>query len=255
MKRLYERERAEEIRRNSDTVQGTVYTEEDFACLPEPVKRHFRLCGYIGKPVIRHADVTWANSAIRLGREKDWTPLDTRQFHAVVNPVRIAYMKAKTIPIQVRDIYRHGEGHVYGKLFGFFPVVNDKGKETSQSALITLFTEVLLIPGYSLQDYIRWQAVDDRTAKARLLHGGIDVSGVFHFDETGRFVRFETEDRYYTEAKGVFTKKRFSAVVDSYKEKAGTVIPQMVRITWHLDDGDYEYFKGEIDGMVFNAEA
>ena len=253
MKRLFEKERAEEIHRNRNIDRSAVYTEQDIASLPEPVKRYFRTCGYIGKPVICHADVIWENSEIRLSRTKDWTPLETRQFNAVVNPVRIAYMKAQTMPIQVRDIYRNGGGHVYGKLFGLFPVVNDKGKETSQSALITLFTEVLLIPGYSLQAYIEWEAVDDYTAKARFTHMGMDVSGVFHFDETGKFVRFETDDRYYSEKKGVYTKKRFSAVVDSYKEKQDIVFPQAVRIMWHLEDGDYEYFKGEVDDIKYNA--
>jgi hypothetical protein len=141
---------------------------------------------------------------------------------------------------------------MYGKLFNIIPVVNSKGKEISQSSLITLFTEILLIPSYSLQNYIKWEAIDSKTAKARFTHMDIDVTGIFHFDEVGKFIHFETNDRYYTEKDGKFVKKRFSAMVDSYKEKDGLQIPSKVRIVWYLENGEYEYFKGEVDEIIYN---
>jgi hypothetical protein len=254
MKRLYEKERAEEIKKYSHQIISEVISESDIIYLPEPVQKHFRVCGYIGKPKIFNADVFWKESFIKLSPEKEWIKLDTRQFNSVISPVRIAYMKALSMPIQVRDIYRDGQGHMYGKLFNIIPVVNSKGKEISQSALITLFTEILFIPSYSLQNYIKWEAIDSKTAKARFTHMDIDVSGIFHFDEAGRFIQFETNDRYYTEKDGKFVKKRFSAMVDSYIEKNGLQIPSKVRIVWHLDNGEYEYFKGEVNEIIYNIK-
>ncbi|MCD8501198.1 MAG: hypothetical protein LRY71_05350 [Bacillaceae bacterium] len=254
MKRLYEKERASEIKKYANLLSYEVFTEDDLTYLPEPVQNYFRICGYIGKPKIFNADVIWKESFIKLSPEKDWTPLETRQFNSIIDPFRIAYMKALTMPLQVRDLYRDGQGHMYGKLFNLIPVVNVKGKETSQSALITLFTEILFIPSYSLQDYIKWEPIDSRSAKAKLTHKDLDVTGVFYFDEAGRFIRFETNDRYYTEKDGTIVKKRFSAIADSYKEKDGLQIPNKVRIIWHLESGNYEYFKGVIEDIIYNVK-
>ncbi len=255
MKKMFLKEREEEIKKNSKLISSEVYKESDIAFLPEPVKRHFRICGYIGKPKIINADVIWKESFIKLSPDKDWTELKTIQFNSVINPVRIAYMKALSMPLEVRDIYKDGQGHMYGKLFNLIPVLNATGKEISQSALITLFTEILLIPGYCLQNYIIWEEIDSFKAKARLVHMGIDVTGVFYFDESGKFIRFETNDRYFNENKNTFVKRRFSAVVNSYSPKNGLLVPDDVSITWHLDKADYEYFKGKINDIVYNIKA
>jgi len=37
--------------------------------------------------------------------------------------------------------------------------------------------------------------VDSLTAQARIQHEGIDVSGLFFFNEKGEFTRFESDDR------------------------------------------------------------
>lgn len=252
MKKLYLKERAQEINKYSVFISSEVYQESDIASLPEPIKRFFRLCGYIGRPKIVNADVIWKESYIKLSQDKDWTELETIQFNSVINPVRIAYMKALSMPLEVRDIYKDGQGHMYGKLFNLIPVLNAKGKEISQSSLITLFTEILFIPGYSLQDYIVWEEIDLFKAKARFNHMGIDVTGDFYFDEAGRFLRFETNERYYKEKDGKLVKRRFSAVVSGYSSKNGLLIPNNVKIIWHLDNGDYEYFKGKIEDIIYN---
>lgn len=252
MQRLFEKERAREINKYSNIISTEIFSESDIASLPEPVQKYFKACGYIGKPKMFNADVIWKESFIKLSPEKGWTELETKQFNSVIDPVRIAYMRALSMPLQVRDIYRDGQGQVYGKLFNLIPVVNAKGKETSQSALITLFTEILFIPSYSIQKYIKWEPIDSLSAKARFIHKDIDVTGTFYFDESGKFIRFETNDRFYSEKGGKFVKKRFSAIADSYKEIDGLMIPNKVRIIWHLENGDYEYFKGEIDNIIYN---
>lgn len=224
MRRLFEKERAREIKTYSNKINTEVFSDSDISSLPDPMQKYFKTCGYMGKPKMFNADVVWKESFRRLSPEKGWTELETKQFNSVIEPVRIAYMKALSMPLQVRDLYRDGQGEVYGKLFNLIPVVNAKGKETSQSALITLFTEILFIPSYSLQNYIKWEPIDSHTAKARFTHKNIDVTGIFHFDGEGKFIRFETNYRYYMEKGGKFVNKKFSAIADSYIEKDGLLI-------------------------------
>lgn len=138
VQKLYEKMRAEEIKKHSNIISSEVFSESDIVFLPEPVQRYFRVCGFIGKPKIFHADVIWKESSIKLSPEKEWTKLNTRQFNSVIDPVRIAFMKALSMPLQVIDSYRGGQGHMYGKLFNLITVLNAKGREISQSSLITL---------------------------------------------------------------------------------------------------------------------
>jgi len=253
MKKTFEKERIEEIRKSGSANVLEPLTEERIKDLPEPIKKYLRKCGYVNKPIIFNADVFWKESFIKLKPEKDWAELTTRQFNSV-NPIsRIAYMEFKTMPVTGRDIYRNGQGNMNGKLFNLIPIINGKGKEVSQSSLITIFCEFLFIPGYILQDYVKWESVDAKTVKATLCDKEFVVSGIFHFDNEGLFSRFETEDRYYTDKTGKFIKTRFSAIVDSYQTKNEIIIPQNVRIVWHLPSGDYEYYMGTIERINFNV--
>jgi hypothetical protein len=72
----------------------------------------------------------------------------------------------------------------------------ETGPEMDRSALLTILAEALLVPGYAIQPYITWTPMDDRSAAATIRHGAVEASGVFHFDEAGDVVRFESEDRY-----------------------------------------------------------
>nr|WP_314733441.1 DUF6544 family protein [Anaerobacillus sp. CMMVII] len=46
---------------------------------------------------------------------------------------------------------------------------------------------------------MKWQSMDLVTAIAIFTKKKIDVTGIFHFDETGKFIRLETDDCYYNE--------------------------------------------------------
>jgi hypothetical protein len=48
-------------------------------------------------------------------------------------------------------------------------------------------------------------------------------------------------------------KKKFSAVVDNYQIVEDIKMPKEVRIVWHLDTGDYEYYKGTIENIIFDV--
>ena len=253
MKKTFEKERIEEIRKSNSSNLTEPLTEEKIKNLPEPIKKYLRKCGYVNQQIIYNADVFWKESFIKLKPEKDWAELTTRQFNSV-NPIsRIAYMEFKTMPVTGRDIYRNGQGKMNGKLFNLIPIINGKGKEVSQSSLITIFCEFLFIPGYILQDYVKWESVDEKTVRATLYDKEFIVSGIFYFDNEGLFSRFETEDRYYTDEKRKYIKTRFSAIIDSYQTKDSKLIPEKVRIVWHLKDSEYEYYKGTIDRIIFNV--
>jgi hypothetical protein len=139
------------------------------------------------------------------------------------------------------------------KLMNWIKVAYDNSKEVAQSALITTFCEFMLIPSYLLSDNVKWEGIDDNSVKGTLADHGIEVSGIFHFNDKGFFTHFETLDRYFTVAKNKYEKVKFSVVVEGYKAQKNLKIGKNVKVMWHLPEGDYEYYKGTIDKIEFNV--
>ena len=253
MKKVYIKDRAELLERTK-AIEPAVFSEALSEHLPEPLKRHISLCGYMGTPVPVNADVYWSESWLKMSPEKDWVKLHTSQFNAVKPIGRVALMKFETMPVAARDLYRDGYGEMNGKLLNLIRVVFDNSKETAQSALITAFCEFMFIPGYLLLDNVKWEQLSPHAVKGTLKDNGIEVTGVFYFDEEGLFSHFVTDDRYYTIGKNKYKKVKFSAAVESYKKQGNLTICEKVKIIWHLPEGDFEYYKGIIDRIDINVK-
>ena len=252
MKRIFIKDKSELIKRNKGHKIET-FTEELIKDLPEPMKKHLRVCRYIDTPVPVNANVYWSESWLKMSPNKDWGKLHTTQFNSVKPIGRVAYMKFLAMPVAARDLYRDGYGEINGKLLNFIKVAFDNSSEVAQSALITTFCEFMLIPGYLLLDNVKWEQIDDYSVRGTLSDNGIEVSGMFYFDNDGLFTYFETFDRYFTTGKNSYKKLKFSVIIDSYKTQDKLKISEKVKVMWHLPEGDFEYYKGTIDKIEFNV--
>ena len=98
---------------------------------------------------------------------------------------------APLVSVRVRDGYRPGRGTMLGRLGGLVTVVNEAGTpEMAASALTRWLGEAVwfptaLIPGGVADHGVRWEAVDDSTARATITDGGTTVSAEFRFAPTG----------------------------------------------------------------------
>ena len=82
------------------------------------------------------------------------------------------------------------------KLFSALTLVNFGGREIDQSALVRYLSEAVYFPTALLPSRtLRWEAVNDDSAKATLVHGGLCVSATFHFNARGQIVSLTTADR------------------------------------------------------------
>lgn len=256
MRELYQSEVRKELTKYV-SYNNEVITEQDIAGLPEPVQKYFRNCGYLGQKKMINAKITWKDVYLRLSPKKNWMALECDQFNSVPEPTRIAYMKSRIlgiIPFNGRDKYQDGHGNMLVKLLKFIKVADAKGREMDESGLVTVLAETFLVPTYALQDYIKWISIDTKTAKATISNNGCEVSGLFYFNADGEFIRFETEDRYYSEQGTEYTKLKWSAIVSSYAERNGIKFPADFRAVWHTEAGEYEYFKGSIDDIKYNVD-
>jgi hypothetical protein len=233
------------------------YTAAALEGLPPPVRQFFRDNGWLGQQRESYAEIRWADSRIKLKPKGKWMSLCTRQYNFIYPPVRLAYMRAHLlgfIPFEGRDRYAEGQGHMLGVLGRLIRIFDEHNVETAEGAAIVLLAESLIIPGYALSPYLAWEAVDDRQAIARFRQGDIDVGGVFHFNEQGEYVRFTSTERPYKSPRAGFQHTPFSIDIGRYQIQDGLRYPSAVSATWHLPEGAYTYWEGQIQDLLFHFD-
>lgn len=246
-----------EVQTGLDTckVNNGVFTEEDISNLPEPVQRYFRYCGYIGKEKMSNAAFIWDDVNFKMGPDKPWMKIKYKQYNIVSEPSRFVYIYSKmfgVIPFEGRDMFRDGQGNMIGRLAKKITLFDITGAEINISAAVTYLSESLVVPACALQNYIRWESIDQSHAKAILEYNGVKAEGIFTFNDKGEFTQFETDERYMDSGNGKSEKHKWTAAVDGYIEKNTIKIPSKMRGVWNLPDGDYEYFNGIITDIVYN---
>ena len=251
-KKLYENEVKEF--QSAVSSSSELISPESIAHLPEPVKRYFQYCGFVGTPLSYHAEIIWENSHIRMKPDGKWMRLRTYQHNFVQEPSRLAYMRANMlgiIPFEGRDRYHDGKGHMFGTLGRMIKIFDARDEETAKGAAIVVLAEALLVPSYALQPYIQWEEVDALTARARFIHNGIDVGGTFHFNEQGEYIRFTTHERPYSSPNGGFEQQDYTIEVLGYQQQGDIKIAREVSAIWHLPGGDFEYWRGIVEAIKF----
>lgn len=213
--------------------------------LPEILQKYFALCRLTGKECTREVNIEWANAQLRFAPGKKWTPIKCTQTNVLPKPARLVYMKARFLSflsLKAIDEYIDGKGTMLIKLLDFFTLSKSAGPEMDRAELVTILAETMIIPAYALQHYISWEVVNDLCLKGTISYNHITASGLFYFDESGRPLRFETDDRYYTANDGSYHQYKWKACLD--QQDGGC--PMRFSATWQLPGGDHEYFKGEI---------
>jgi hypothetical protein len=106
--------------------ENGVFSEEDIAGLPLPVKKYFRYCGYIGTPKMSDMKIIYQDVDFSFSKSKPITKIDYTQYNFVSKPIRIAYIDSSmyAIPFEGLDSYKDGKGSMKGVLAKLFPLFN-----------------------------------------------------------------------------------------------------------------------------------
>lgn len=256
LKKLYLAEIRESIS-NSRVTNNEYYSENDFSNLPEPVQKYFNYCGYIGIEKINSVKIDYDNAFIKMSPEKKWIKIKYYQINFTEKPTRLAYITSRILglfPFEGRDKYQNGEGNMLIKLLKLFTVADAKGKEMDESALVTLLSEVLFMPDLAVQEQTEWKSIDSNSVKVNYKDKGHKVSGIFYFNDKHEFIRFVTDDRYYMSKDGSYKNIKWSIEVNNYKDIKGVKFPNDVKVTWHMANKDFEYFRAQITDVQYNIK-
>lgn len=229
--------------------------ERELVALPAPVQRYFRASGFVGKPHTLNARIVWREMRLRRSRHGLWMKLRCEQLVSVPEPTRIALMTgelAGVLTLEGRDKYQRGQGQMLITLMRVITVADARGRYMDESALVTVLSELLLVPSLALQKYITWTPIDDRSAQAAITDCGITVRGTFHFNDADECVRFDTDDRWRDGRSP--RRLPWSAFFGDYQTRGGVRTPYELSAMWHEPAGDFAYVRGTLDSVVFNVE-
>lgn len=233
--------------------RDTVVTEAMLAGLPAPVRRYLTYTGIVGKPSVQTVHLR-QKGAMHLGADQPRIPLDAEQWYTVQPPgfVWEGTMHAGPLPLaRARDMYRGGKGNMLVKVGSLFTVVDGKGAEMDQGAMMRYLSEMIWFPAAFLGDNISFEAVDETSARVTLADHGKSVTGTLKFDADGRVTEFVA--KRYRMVDGGYQLETWSAPVTEYGELAGLNLPVRGKAVWKLPAGDLEYFDVIITELEYNG--
>ncbi|MCB9655104.1 MAG: hypothetical protein H6729_13350 [Deltaproteobacteria bacterium] len=183
--------------------------ESDLAALPAVVQRYMRFMGVLGRPR------DWSFRAGFLGRfktkaEAPWRRCEVWQYDVGAPIARLFYMRialGRVLPVIGRDLYCEGRGRLVVRLLDQVTVVDAKGPELDAGELVTYLNDLVLIaPSMLLGPNVSWRAGSDETDSfdVSLTDAGRTVTAHVSVDAHGAPVNFETDDRFFEDAKHVF---------------------------------------------------
>lgn len=252
MKNLVRREVTQLFEAQKQESRPHIVSEADLEGLPEPVRRYLRYTQIIGKERIRAVRLKQAGF-MRTNQDQKWMPAKAEQYYTVDPPAFIWYGIVKFLPllgIVGRDKFHEGKGHMLIKLLSLFTVVDAKGLEIDQGALVRYFSEIIWFPTAYLSDFISWEPIDAKSARGTIKIHGMAASAVFHFNDDGQLTNFVAK-RYWS-ADGEYVLETWSTPILEYAEINGIMVPVKGEAVWNLSSGDFSYFKVEITDIEYN---
>jgi hypothetical protein len=210
--------------------------------LPAPVRRYVQVA--FGEQIPRvESMMAWGRARANFAV---WMPLRFRLYH---RPGRDFKREMEVtwfgLPVlKAIDQYLNGKG-----MTG--PVGNvATGPEVDQGANLILWAEASLMPSLLVSDpRVRWEAIDDVTARLIVPFGDQQDELVFHFDaDTGLIAR--TSALRYRDKQG--GKIVWYADTLAWQAVHGMKLPARVAITWADQGRPWSYW--DFEGVVWNVD-
>jgi hypothetical protein len=218
--------------------------------LPAVVQRYFRAVLKQGQPMLAAVSIEHQGS-FNLGEtEANWKPFTSTQRVVTRRPgfdwdARIRLMPGLTV--KVHDAYVGGEGLLHASLAGLFTLADLRGSgEIAEGELMRFVAEAAWYPTALLPSQgVRWEEVDERSARASLSDGQLTLSLLFSFDDQGLIASIGAQARGRTVG-GKVIATPWQARMWNYIEHDGMRVPLEGEVAWLLPQGPAPYWRGRI---------
>jgi hypothetical protein len=226
-------------------------TAADLDPLPPPVRRWLAKSGVVGKPIPRVVRLKQRGD-LRTAPEQKYMQADAEQYFRTDAPAFVWRVRTRMngLPIAGRDSYRDGRGRMLITIAGLVHVVDAADDKIDHGTLLRYLGEMTWFPAAALRPYVRWEPIDDRSARSIMSWGGVEAAAIWQFDEQDRAVGLEAE-RYLgggDEAK----LERWVVRATAFREMDGVIIPVEGEVTWRLAGGDFTYYRWQIPELQYD---
>lgn len=223
--------------------------------LPAPVQRYFRAVLRPGQPMVAGARLSHRGTFNRAESGERWVPFTSDQRVVTRRPgfdwdARVAMMPG--VAAWVHDAYVEGEGLLHAAMLGVVPVMSRRGTpELARGELMRFLAEAAwyptaLLPGQG----VRWDAVDERSARATLADGAVEVALVFRFDDTG-LIESVAADARERLVGGRAIPTPWLGRWSAWQERDGMRIPLEGEVSWLPPGGELPYWRGRITRIAY----
>ena len=229
-------------------IMPTTYDAREIESLPPPVRRYFRAVLKDGQPII---------SGVRLAHEGQFNMGETEAKWSRFTSSQVAITRrpgfdwdgriniAPGMNVFVHDAYVAGEGMLHVELLGLVTLADIHGTpEAAQGELMRFLAEAAWYPTALLPSQgVRWEAIDDMSARATLVDGATTVSLDFRFDTEGLISGVRAAARYRT-VNGVLIATPWQGRFWDYEIRGGMRVPLEGEVAWELPEGLWPYWRG-----------
>jgi hypothetical protein len=230
------------------------YDARELEGLPAPVQRYFRAALKDGQPIITAATIELRGSFNLSATGERWKPFTSMQRAVTHRPGFVwdgHVALAPGIAVHVHDAYIAGVGILKPSVLGLYAIADVRGAgEIARDELMRYFAEAAWYPTALLPSQgVRWDAVDDRSAKATLTDGVLSVTMLVAFDGAGMIEssRFEARGAQNDDKSGPTPwEGRWS----DYQERNGMRLPMTGEAAWLPASGRKPYFRGTVTSLV-----
>lgn len=231
-------------------IEPSHYDVRELAGLPAPVQRYFRAALQDGQVMISAVSVAHAGTFNTSETGEQWKPFTSTQRVITQRPGfdwegRIAMLPGLTV--RVHDAYIAGEGILHATLFGLVSLVNLRGTpEVAQGELMRFLAEAAWYPTALLPSQgVRWEAVDETSAKATLRDGDTSLTLRFRFNENSLIESVRAEARGRTVG-GTVVPTPWEGRWSDYELRDGMRVPTAGEVAWLLPEGPKPYWRGRM---------
>lgn len=232
-----------------------VINEKSLKDLPKIIQKWLINSGVVGNRPISNVYLTQELKLKLQPNQKEWNSGKAEQYFTIQPPAfnwNISAEMNSILNIVGRDKFNDGKGEMIIKLLSLIPVANVKNdKKVNQSTLQRYLAEIVWFPSAALSEYIKWETIDDFSARATMEYKGTKGSGVFHFDKDGnikKFVAMRYLDFNDTEP------TEWTVIVTEIEEMKGVKIPVKCEVNWKLENRKWTWLRLKITDIQYNVK-
>jgi hypothetical protein len=177
-----------------------------------------------------------------------WRPFTAEQVISIYEPGFVWLARMQAAPLlsaRILDCYVDGAGLLEARLFGSLRLARAAGPQAAKGELMRYLAELAWAPHAMLHNpQLSWREIDATTVEvsAESPAGPARVRLIF---ENGDITRVEADDRPRAIGRRTVP-TRWQGRCCDYREVHGCRIPSWAVVSWFLEDGPFEYWRGGV---------